>query len=343
MQAEKQAAQFADQARLIQDSALRAEARANRLTAEITEAESRYEAAQIRAESAGTQLALLRDDLAIGRRPLSRLMAALQRLARRPTLLMIMRPSSIRDFVRMRAMVGGLQPQIAARTEQLRADLAEARNLAKAAEQARAEGEKARADLADRRAALRALGARNRVTAQELAEAAGNARREAAIKGAQAASIGDLVAQEEEGARTLAALGALPAPNLLAGKSAVPVTKAERPRVPVAGRILAGFGERDAAGGRSKGITIAPGPGATVAAPLAGEVAFAGPFRGYGHVVILRHAGGRTSLIAGMDRTSAEVGRKVRRGENIGTVPGREPAILYELRQGRRAIHPLEG
>lgn len=340
--AERQASQFADQARLIQDSALKAEARANRLTAQIAEAQSRYEAAQIRAEVADTRLAVLRDDLAVSRRPLARMMAALQRLARRPTLLMVMRPSSIRDFVRMRAMVDGLQPQIAARTQTLRGDLDEARTLAEEAERARAEGEQAQRDLAARREALREMGAKNRVTAQQLVEQAGKARREATLKGAEAASVSRLVAQEAQGQRTLAALSALPAPNLL-GSTGQPATRsAAVPRIPVAGRFLAGYGERDAAGGRSKGVTIAPRPGATVVAPLAGEVAFAGPFRGYGTVVILRHPGGRTSLVAGLAVTNAEIGRKVRRGETIGTAPGADPAILYELRQGRRTIHPLQ-
>ncbi|WP_066559349.1 murein hydrolase activator EnvC family protein [Croceicoccus bisphenolivorans] len=340
--AEKQAAQFADQARLIQDSALKAEARANRLTAEIAEAESRLEAAQIRAETAGTRLALLRDDLAISRKPLSRMMAALQRLARRPTLLLVMRPSSIRDFVRMRAMVAGLQPQIATRTADLRKDLSEARTLADETETARADGERARSDLAERRERLAELGAKNRLTASDLVQQASAARREATLRGAQAASIGKLVADERAGERTLAALAALPAPSLLAGTGKAQTVSGDTPKVPVRGRLLAGFGERDAAGGRSKGMTIVPAPGAAITAPLAGEVAFAGPFRGYGTLVILRHAGDRTSLLAGLAAATVKVGSKVRRGETVGTAPDANPAILYELRQGQRAVHPLK-
>ncbi|WP_164843982.1 murein hydrolase activator EnvC family protein [Croceicoccus ponticola] len=340
--AEKQAARYSDQARLIEDRAQKAEARANRLAAQVTEAEARFEAAQIRASIADNRLAVLRDDLARSRAPLSRMMAALQRLARRPTLLLVMRPSSIRDFVRMRSMVAGLQPQIASRTEDLRKNLATARNLAVEADRARAEGQKARTDLAQRRKALEELGARHHVTAQELVNAAGKAQREATLRGAQAASIGELVAEERAGAQTLAALTALPVPNLLGQGSAESRTDAANvPRVPVAGRMLAGYGERDAAGGRSKGITIAPEPGAVVVAPLAGEVAFAGPFRGYGTVVILRHAGGRTSLIAGLGAANVVTGRKVRRGETIGSAARSDPAILYELRRGRRTIHPL--
>ncbi|MDR7102214.1 peptidoglycan DD-metalloendopeptidase family protein [Croceicoccus sp. BE223] len=344
--AERQAARFADQSRLIQDRALRQEAEARRLTAEIAEAENRLEAARIRAGTAEARLAGLRDGLALGQAPLTRMLAALQRQARRPTLLLVMRPGSIRDFVRMRAMVAGLQPQIAARTASLRADLAQARTLAADAERARATGEKARSDLYARREALAESGAQGRITAQQLARQANRARRDATLAGAQALSIGQLVAEETQGRRTLAQLSALPAPNLLAGGDSGPERngperKGPKPQVPVAGRVLAGFGERDAAGGRSKGITIAPAPNAPVGAPLAGEVAFAGPFRGYGTVVILRHGDGLIGMLAGLDRAVVATGEKVMQGEAVGTAPARDPAILYELRRGRTAIHPL--
>ncbi|WP_144097090.1 murein hydrolase activator EnvC family protein [Croceicoccus sediminis] len=340
-EAQRKAAEFADQARLIEDRGLKAEARARALAAEVAEAENRLEAAQLRAEASANRLAVLRDELAVKRAPLSRMMAGLQRLAQRPTLLLVMRPSSTRDFVRMRSMVAGMQPQIAAHTKELRGDLAEARDLAATARRAREEGERARADLAESRAELQAMGTRDRMTAEKLADAANEARREATLRGAQVRSIGALVAREERGERTLAALSALPVPTLLASSSAEVKTDPGAPRLPVRGEILAGFGERDAAGGRSNGLTIAPNGGAPVVAPLAGEVAFAGPFRGYGNVVILRNADGKLSLLAGLDRTVVKTGGKVRRGETVGSAPAQDPRILYELRQGRRAIHPL--
>lgn len=339
-EAQRKAAEFADQARLIEDRGLKAEARARALSAEVAEAQNRLEAAQLRAEASENRLAVLRDELAIKRAPLSRMMAGLQRLAQRPTLLLVMRPSSTRDFVRMRSIVAGMQPQIAAHTKELRGDLAEARDLAATARRAREEGERARADLTERRAELQAMGVEDRMTAEKLADAANEARREATLRGAQVRSIGALVAEEQQGERTLAALSALPAPTLLASTTTAK-TDPNAPRLPVRGDILAGFGERDAAGGRSSGMTIAPRGGSPVVAPLAGEVAFAGPFRGYGTVVILRHGDGKLSLLGGLDRTVVTTGTKVRRGETVGSAPDEEPRILYELRQGRRAIHPL--
>lgn len=341
LRAERQAALYADRARLVEDAALKAEARAGALNAKIAEAEARAEAARLRAETAGARLTTLRDDLAAGQRPLSRLMAALQRLARRPTILLVMRPSSIRDHVRMRAMVAGLQPQIAVRTAGLRRDLAEMRRLSAQAGRAAAEGRQARSDLERRRAELAKASVTGRVTARELVAKAGQAQGQATLRGAEAASIGRLVAQERAGARTLAALAALPAPTLLAGSGTIPLPTSAA-LLPVRGKLLAGFGERTATGGRSTGLTIAPPPGAPIVAPLAGTVAFAAPFRSYGNVVILRHPGGRTSLLAGLAATGVTEGEKVRRGQVLGLAPRRDPAILFEMRRGRRPIHPLE-
>lgn len=339
-QAERQATLYADRARLIEDAALKAEARAGALTAQIAEAEARADAASLRAGAARARLATLRDDLAVGQRPLSRLMAALQRLARRPTILLVMRPSSIRDFVRLRAMVAGMQPQIAARTADLRSDLAEMRRLSAQAGRAAAEGRQARSDLDKRRAELAQMSETGRVTARELVAKAGRAQGQAALRGAEAASIGRLVAEERVGARTLAALAALPAPSLLAGQGRAP--KASGALVPVRGRLLAGFGERNALGGRSTGLTIAPSPGEPVIAPLAGTVAFAAPYRGYGTIVILRHPGGRTSLLAGLATATVAEGETVRRGQLVGLAPRRDPAVLFEMRRGRRPVHPFE-
>ena len=71
--------------------------------------------------------------------------------------------------------------------------------------------------------------------------------------------------------------------------------------LPVAGRTVSGFGAVEDVG-TSNGITLAPRPGAQVVAPAAGRVAFAGPYRGYGRIVIIEHDGGWTSLVTGLAR-----------------------------------------
>ena len=83
-----------------------------------------------------------------------------------------------------------------------------------------------------------------------------------------------------------------------------------------------------------------------VIAPAAGRVAYAGPFRGYGTIVIIDHGGGWTSLISGLGTVSARVGDRVGQGAPIGQAgSGDDPRVTIELRRRDRAIDmtPLLG
>ena len=156
----------------------------------------------------------------------------------------------------------------------------------------------------------------------------------------EADSIAALVTAQQRTQQTEARLAELTGPILPAGRagSALPEN---RPRLPVSGRILAGFGERDAAGGRARGLTIAPAPGAPVGAPLAGTVAFARDWRGYGTTIILRHKGGYLSVVAGLADARVREGQSVRQGALLGHAARQDPRVLYELRRSGRAVHPL--
>jgi septal ring factor EnvC (AmiA/AmiB activator) len=111
--------------------------------------------------------------------------------------------------------------------------------------------------------------------------------------------------------------------------------------LPVAGRTVAGFG---AAGehGVSSGLTLAPRPGAQVVAPAAGRVAFAGPYRGYGRIVILEHDGGWISLVTGLARVDVRVGDRLVAGGPLGVAGQGQPHISLELRRDNTPVNPLQ-
>jgi septal ring factor EnvC (AmiA/AmiB activator) len=112
---------------------------------------------------------------------------------------------------------------------------------------------------------------------------------------------------------------------------------------PVSGRLVRKWNEPDEAGMASKGLAFETRPGAQAVAPFAGRVAYAGLFRGYGHILIIEHPDGYHSLLAGLDRIDAAVGQVLVAGEPVGVMkPGDARPVLYlELRRNGQPLNPL--
>jgi septal ring factor EnvC (AmiA/AmiB activator) len=112
--------------------------------------------------------------------------------------------------------------------------------------------------------------------------------------------------------------------------------------MPVAGRILTAFGQKDDLNAASDGIAFSVTSGAIVSAPLGGHVKFAGPFQKFGRVLIIEHAAGYHSLIAGLGRIDTEVDARLAAGEPVGAAPdgGGTQRIYYELRHNGEPINP---
>lgn len=112
---------------------------------------------------------------------------------------------------------------------------------------------------------------------------------------------------------------------------------------PAIGSIDQRYGEADGGAGlRSKGITIKTRPAAQVVAPFDGVVAFAGPFRAYGLLLIIEHSEGYHTLLAGLGRVDCAVGQRVLAGEPVGSmdVEG-SPSLYVELRRDGQPMNPL--
>ncbi|MBU1757312.1 MAG: peptidoglycan DD-metalloendopeptidase family protein, partial [Alphaproteobacteria bacterium] len=115
-----------------------------------------------------------------------------------------------------------------------------------------------------------------------------------------------------------------------------------RYRLPVDGRLVAAFGSREDSGARRNGLQLVPRSGAQVVAPGAGRVVFAGPYRGYGTIVIIEHANGWTSLVTGLSDLAARVGQNVVAGSPLGMAQLRDPAVTLELRREGEPVNPLD-
>ena len=112
---------------------------------------------------------------------------------------------------------------------------------------------------------------------------------------------------------------------------------------PLCGRLTSGFGPRKR--NFHDGIDLAAPVGTPVHAAGDGHVAFSGTLRGYGKVVILKHANEFHTVYAHHHRNRVKKGARVRRGDIIGEVgvTGRVtgPSLHFEIRKGRVARDPI--
>lgn len=111
---------------------------------------------------------------------------------------------------------------------------------------------------------------------------------------------------------------------------------------PARGQIVAAYGQETSKGVSSKGVTIKTRNQAQVISPYDGSVIFAGPFRGYGNLIIIEHGQGYLSLLAGLENIDCELGQMLLAGEPVGQMPNSDEAKLYvELRKDNHPIDPM--
>ena len=114
---------------------------------------------------------------------------------------------------------------------------------------------------------------------------------------------------------------------------------------PVNGKIVSPFGAKDG-GLHNDGINIAVPLGTPVRAADNGVVVYAGnELRGFGNLLLIRHADGWVSAYAHCDALLVKRGEQVKRGQVVGRV-GQSgnvtaPQLHFELRKGAEAVDPL--
>ena len=319
------------------DDAARARAEAEALAARIQMAEAEITAGEARAGIIARLVADQRARLAERQGPLIRLTAALQTIARRPPALALAQPGSLDDAVRVRAVLASALPRIQARTAGVRSEIDRTRMLQ--AQQATARGAllASRTELSQRRVALAAMEARQRQRSQGLVQLALRETDRALAFTEEARGLAGLVGDRAFRRGLAGRLAELPGPVLRPGSTATPAA-GNAIVLPVAGRLVTGVGEVSGAGVHARGVTLAVAAEAPVAAPAPARVAFAGPVRSYGAVVILDHGGGWTSVVTNLRALSVQAGQRVGRGAALGRAIGGSEPVTIELRHAGRPV-----
>lgn len=160
-----------------------------------------------------------------------------------------------------------------------------------------------------------------------------------------AAGPQNLAAAESPHSARLASPAA-PAEEQSAVKSAEPAGKLESFRWPVRGRVIAGFGPKPN-GLQNDGINVAVPEGTPVKAAEDGVVAYAGnELKGYGNLVLLRHANGFVTAYAHASEILVKKGDVVKRGQTIAksgqTGSVTSPQLHFEIRKGSTPVDPAQ-
>ncbi|MCC2977545.1 peptidoglycan DD-metalloendopeptidase family protein [Sphingomonas sp. PL-96] len=336
--AEARAQALERQAAAALTAADRAAAQQRRMAARIEAAEAEHRAAEARVALVGRLLAERRDELARRRDPIVRLMAALQSLARRPAVAAVAQPGSTADAVHVRAVLATVLPAVRQRTGAIRAEVTEVQRTRHQAALALQALGTSRRRLEDERLQLVRVEAQQRLRSRDLGRIALVESDRAIALGERARDIVDQMEESEVAAVTAHQLETLSGPLLRPGSDATPFHRSPY-RLPVAGRVVTGFGEISDAGVRARGLTLAVEPGARIVAPLPGRVLLARSFRSYGTILLIDHGDGWTTLITGLSRASVARGTNVAAGTPLGIAPGGDaPRITIELRRHGEAI-----
>jgi murein DD-endopeptidase MepM/ murein hydrolase activator NlpD len=115
-------------------------------------------------------------------------------------------------------------------------------------------------------------------------------------------------------------------------------------RWPLRGKIISGFGAKPS-GLKNEGINIAVPEGTNIQAAESGVVAYAGnELKGYGNLVLVRHAGGYVTAYAHASQLMVKRGDTVKRGDVIAkagqTGAVQSPQLHFEVRKGATALDP---
>ena len=132
-----------------------------------------------------------------------------------------------------------------------------------------------------------------------------------------------------------------PAPQQAETTSAVPSF-----RWPARGRVILGFGPKPS-GGQNDGINVSVPEGTPIKSAEDGVVAYAGnELKGYGNLVLIRHANGFVTAYAHASELTVRKGETVKRGQVIGKTGATgnvtAPQLHFEVRKGATPVDPMQ-
>ena len=331
--------------------------------ARIRESEARLSAAETRLKQLEEQEGAQRRSLASQQAVLAEVLAALQRIGRRPPPAVVVRAEDALQSVRSAIMLGAILPDMRDKAQKLAGELSELVRIRNGIVTEKTQLSRDLPALANEKQRMSLLIDERQKKQAEVEKTLEGERQRAAALGRQVDNLKDLIAKLEQGREaasraargaerpaddhksdTTTNLAALKDPGRMQPAVAFASARGLLPR-PVNGVKIRDFGASEGLGGAERGISIATRAGAQVTAPCDGWVVYAGSFRSYGQLLILNAGGGYHVVLAGMERVSVDLGQFVLTGEPVAvmgsgsqiaaTVPigSSQPVLYVEFRK----------
>ena len=298
------------------------------LGADVQEQEDLVDGLRVELRALDQGLTERRGKLTANEAQLATVLGAFQRLVRRPPAAWLVTPERPNEAVRAAILMRAAFAHVEGAAQELRRELDALTRLRRQTDDYRRRFEQATAELGKRRDRLSDMVARQANLVQET-EAEREAARARIAKLAQhAQSLRDLIAKlpsSKKAGRTTAALPTLDW------------------RLPARGRIATGYGDKTLTGAASRGLVIETTEDAVVVAPQEGEVMYAGPFRGYGLILIIQHGQEYHTLLAGLSSIASPVGQWLAAGEPVGRMGNAgetRPQLYVEIRRKGEPVDP---
>lgn len=276
----------------------------------------------------------------------ARFLGVLQSIGQSPASVLLLHPSGAESTVRSAMLVSSITPALQAEAEALKNQLTEARMLADLQIDAISNLESGLTGAQLARTSLSQAVADRRV----LPRAYSDDPVAMAILLESSTTLQGFAAGLSEIDKIRESTG-LPNFELAQGQMPLPVT----------GRVLHGFNDKDAAGVKRPGWVVSAQSNALVQAPWPATIRYLGPLLDYGNVIVLEPAPAFLMVIAGMNQVYGEVGEIVAQGAPIGLMPSSgetddeflqaavsgssvtpKQTLYIELRQGDEAVDPAK-
>ena len=311
------------------------------LEADLTQTEARIAELGGRDEELTLALDQRRDRIAP-------LLGALQRLRRDPPPALAVSPDDAAAAARGAMMIAAIAAKLETEATALAADLSELGRTRISLAAERDTAKLRQSAIEARNGELAALIERRQATVTRLADGVLGADTQIAQLEARTADMTELMAWLEENEPN----GNAPVSEAADGPVQVGVSQAAfsgakgRLRWPAAGTLAAAYGETGENGRATQGVKLLVRADAQITAPADGEIVFAGPFQGYGRLLILNPGEGYFVLIGGLAKLEAAEGQHVLAGEPLGRGPAGgesgKATIYIELRRNGVPVDPAK-